>query len=119
MKTRTFGKFILGLLGTLCITTLASSQAQAAATWISCTPTQSMVYSNRVHVKCATAVNGIYYFAASTSDANFATRILTTANTGVVSGRTLNVLYDPADLSGSAIGCANSDCRLISAIGLK
>ena len=95
------------------------SVAQAAPTWISCTPVQSMSYSSRVHVKCSAAVSGISYFALSTSNADTAARAMTTINAAMVSGRGLSALYDPADLTGSSIGCANSDCRLIQAIGLK
>lgn len=98
---------------------LPMSQAVASPTWTSCTPVNSMSYANRVHVKCSAAVSGISYFAVSSSNADTANRAMSTINAAMVSGRNLNVLYDPADLSGSSIGCSNSDCRLIQAIGLK
>ncbi|MBI4510179.1 MAG: hypothetical protein HY698_11135 [Deltaproteobacteria bacterium] len=97
----------------------SAASASAAATWIQCTPQESMTYANRVHVKCATAVSGIRYFAVSTSNSSFAARVLSTVNSAVVAGRGLWVLYDPADLSGSSIGCQNSDCRLLQAVGIK
>lgn len=119
MKISAALSLTLATFGLFLASPVVTQEAQAAATWISCTPVQSMTYSSRVHVKCSAAVGGISYFAASTSNADNAARILSTVNAAVVSGRTLSVLYDPADLTGSSIGCANSDCRLIQAIGLK
>jgi hypothetical protein len=91
----------------------------SAATWISCTPIGVATYikSGRVHVQCAAAVNGIRFFAVSTSDAANAARVLSTITTAQVAGRTLTILYDPADLSGASIGCQTNDCRLILAVG--
>jgi len=91
----------------------------SAATWVSCTPIGVMTFtkSGRLHVQCAAAVNGIRFFAVATSDAANAARVLSTITTAQVAGRTLAILYDPADLSGASIGCQNSDCRLILAVG--
>jgi hypothetical protein len=119
MKTLSALKLSALSLGALVASIVAPEAAQASPTWISCTPVQSMAYSSRIHVKCSASVGGIYYFAASTSNADNAARMLSTINAGLVSGRTLSILYDPADLSGSSIGCSNSDCRLIQAVGIK
>ena len=64
-----------------------------------------------------TGIGGIFFFAVSTQDAQFAARVLSVITTAQVAGRTLTILYDPADLSGAAIGCQNNDCRLIRAVG--
>lgn len=105
----------------LCI--LVPQPANAAATFISCTPDQVMVFSSasggRLHVHCAASVGGISYFALSSSDQAAAARVLSVINSAIISGRTLTILYDPADLSGSAIGCQNTDCRLIMAVGFQ
>ncbi|MBI5030055.1 MAG: hypothetical protein HZB51_05975 [Chloroflexi bacterium] len=93
------------------------SQAPEAATWIFCTPVQIVTYSSRVHVQCQTAVGGISYFVVSTSDASKAARFLSVISTAQVAGRTLSILYDPADTSGTSIGCQSSDCRLMQAVG--
>ncbi len=74
---------------------------------------------NRVHVKCKSAVEGsISYFAVSTADADNAARILSVLITAYVQGqgKTLQILYDRDDLSGEAIGCLNSNCRLIGGV---
>ncbi|HEX5717509.1 MAG TPA: hypothetical protein VF179_15225 [Thermoanaerobaculia bacterium] len=94
--------------------------AEAAETWTSCTPVNVSVYSvgsKRIHVKCAQAVNGIRFFALSSSDSALMGRVLSLITSAQIGGRTLSILYDPADLSGQAWGCANSDCRILRAAG--
>lgn len=112
---------VVALLGLLITTSLLifvpSAPANAAATWISCVPVQVMNYRPRIHVKCAASVGGVIYFAASTTDSGFVARTLSVISTAQVAGRTLSILYDPADLSGASIGCQNNDCRLIQAAG--
>jgi hypothetical protein len=96
---------------------LSSTRAQAAETWVSCTPVSVVTYQVRVHVQCAAPVNGVLYFAVSTQDSAFAARVLSVIATAQVAGRSLSILYDPADLTGSAIGCQTNSCRLIRAVG--
>ncbi len=103
----------LALLGVL----LFSTTVPAAETWISCTPVRIMNYKERVHVNCAASIGGISYFAAPTQDSQFAARVLSVISTAQVAGRTLTILYDPADLGGVSIGCQTNDCRLIRAVG--
>lgn len=95
----------------------STSQVPATSTWISCTPDAVVAYTSRVHVHCTAAVGGISYFAVSTADPANAARILSILSTAEVAGRTLSILYDPADTSGAAIGCQTGDCRLIQAVG--
>jgi hypothetical protein len=89
----------------------------ATAVWTSCTPVGVVAYARRVHVQCSAPVSGVSYFAASTADPSNAARVLSLISTAQVAGRTLSILYDPADTSGTAIGCQASDCRLIQAVG--
>lgn len=90
--------------------------APAGQTWTSCTPAAVAVFPERIHVRCANSVGGgIIFFALSTQDASHAARMLSTLTTAHAMGRTLNILYDPADTSGTAIHCAESDCRLLVA----
>jgi hypothetical protein len=111
----------LGLIaaGLLVWTLVAIGSAQAASTWITCTPTESITGSQRIHVKCASAVGGIIFFALGVNDEAAAARALSVINTALVAGRGLTLLYDPADTNGTAIGCLASDCRMIQAIGIK
>lgn len=102
----------VGLLGSL---VLVGAPAYAAET--SCTPLNVVVFTNRVHIKCQESVGGISFFAASTADAAHVARVLSVISTATVAGRPVTVFYDPADTSGTAIGCAAVDCRLIQAVG--
>jgi hypothetical protein len=105
---------LLSLLGGL----VPVDRAEAAETWTSCTPVNVTVYSvgaKRIHVKCSQAVNGIRYFALSSNDTALMARVLSLITSAQVAGRTLSILFDPADLSGQAWGCANSDCRILRA----
>lgn len=104
--------FMMGV-GLVCAT--LGGQAEAAETWTACVPVEVATYQLRIHVRCAAAVGGISFFAASTQDAAYAARLLGVLTAAQVAGRTLNILFDPADLSGAAIGCAVNDCRLIRA----
>ena len=110
LAARTFCLFVLGMV-------LGSTRAQAAETFVSCTPVQIMTYQVRVHVKCAAAIGGVVFFAVSTQDSAHAARVLSVITAAQVAGRTPTILYDPADLSGAAIGCQTNDCRLIRAVG--
>jgi hypothetical protein len=107
----------LGVMAAGFLFALAPQAANAAPVDGFCTADQVMVWNNRVHVRCATPVGSIKYFAISTSDQAQAARVLSVINTALVAGRTLTIRHDPADLSGASIGCLTSDCRLIQAIG--
>jgi hypothetical protein len=91
----------------------------ASLTWFQCTPANVAVFDQRVHVKCtASTPGGIRYFAKATEDADAVARVLSLLSIALVTGRTLDIRYDPADTSGTAIGCQSNDCRLIVAVGL-
>jgi len=92
-------------------------QVEGAETWTACVPVEVATYQGRIHVRCAAAVGGINFLAASTQDAAYAARLLAVLTAAQVAGRTLNILFDPADQSGAAIGCGVNDCRLIRAAG--
>ena len=92
--------------------------ARGEQTWATCTPVETMLYHSRLHVRCAESVGGIYYFALASSDP-LAPLFLSVIETAHVAGRTIKVLYDPADLSGSSMSCDNSNCRLMIAVGFE
>jgi hypothetical protein len=110
-----------GSVATLTLVHSGSAVAASSATSqdISCVPVQVVVFTTapRMHVRCASAVGGIVYFAQSTSNSALASRVLAVLTTAQVAGRTLVIRYNPADTSGAAIGCLVSDCRLIQAVG--
>jgi hypothetical protein len=106
----------LAVIGLIVAVDLFGSGIAAAATIdISCTPVQVAVFTNapRLHVRCAASVGGINFFALSTANAPLAARVLSILTTAQVAGRTLGIRYDPADTSGTSIGCQANDCRLI------
>ncbi|GAB4263152.1 MAG: hypothetical protein Kow0080_01200 [Candidatus Promineifilaceae bacterium] len=99
---------------------LSGAADTAAAVWGNCTPYHVAVFSSRIHVRCQTAVNGILYFAFPTTNDAEAARILSLFTSAQVTGRLLQVLYDPADTTtGPAIGCGANDCRVITAVILN
>lgn len=89
-----------------------------AQQWVTCTPENVAVYSSRIHVKCTVPIAGIQWFALSTQNSSHAARILSILTAAHVTGRDLSILYDPADTSGTAIGCQANDCRLIVAAAI-
>ena len=79
-----------------------------------CAPSNVAVFTNRIHVRCATATDaGIRYFAVATSDSRHAARVLSLLLTAKASGQRVGVDYGLNDVSGVNIGCLASDCRLI------
>jgi len=109
---------LIAACAALAIGSLATP-AWASPTWITCTPVGTATFQGRVHVRCAASIGGVSFFAASTSDWTYAARILSIAESAQVGGRSLDILYDPADLSGASIGCLTADCRLIQGISLR
>ncbi len=95
-----------------------SPSAPNSESWTSCTPINVTAFNIRIHVECAAAVGGIRFFAASTDNPAHAARILSALSTAHVAGRTLDILYDPDDTSGTEFGCAEADCRTIIAVGI-
>ena len=89
--------------------------AQDLATTI-CTPSTVAEFPSRVHIRCTTAVSGILYFAVSTSNVNRAAHALALFSTALASGHDLRIYYDPANTSGTAIGCLAADCRLADGV---
>ena len=84
--------------------------------YTTCNPENVATYRTRVHIKCAVADNGIQYFAAPTSNSKHAARVLSLLLTAQAAGKQVSVLYDPADSSGTAYGCLESNCRPILAV---
>jgi hypothetical protein len=105
------------MMGVALACSVLGGSAQAAETWTACVPVDVAAFQSRIHVRCASSVGGISFFAASTQDAAHAARLLAVLTAAQIAGRTLNVLFEPADQSGAAIGCSVSDCRLIRAAG--
>lgn len=104
-------------------TASAPTKAPAAAgpsETAKCVPAEVAVFvkSPRIHVKCASPTNGILFFAVGTTDVALAQRVLTIMTEALVAKKALSIVYDSTDLSGSAIGCLNADCRLIVTISI-
>lgn len=109
MKTKSFI-----LLAGLAYGLLLNAPAANADTSFICTPTGVATFPQRVHVRCSAAQSGIAFFAYRSSDSTGAARNLSLASSALIAGRSLRIFYNPADLSGSSVGCNKSDCRLIT-----
>jgi hypothetical protein len=105
------------LLGSLIVA------GSASAATFTCTPVDVLVATNRIHIKCSTAVldgsSSIRWFAVSaTADVPFANRFLTIGTTALVAGRNVMFTWTAGDTSGTAFGCAAADCRKAAAVNL-
>jgi len=89
------------------------------ANFFLCTAQEVGIFpGSRIHVLCNPGDGAIAFFALSVGNPDTG-RVLSLAATAVAARRPLGITYDPNDLSGAAIGCANSNCRLIQFIGLE
>jgi hypothetical protein len=114
---RQWGRLI-SLASILGIGLLCNATAAATEVFTSCNPVGIRTYNDRVHVRCAESVAGIEFFAASTSDPAHTARVLSVITTAQVAGRTLDILYDPADDPSDELpGCLSHDCRILRAVG--
>ena len=98
---------------------IASSGPVLASNFFSCTAQEAAVFpGSRIHVLCNPADGQIAYFALSVGNPD-ASRVLSLAETAVAARLPLQIMYDPNDLSGAAIGCLTTNCRLIQGIFLE
>jgi hypothetical protein len=110
---------LIMLAGLTLMLVCPSTTSFAQEKWALCKPVETMSFSTRVHVKCEVPVDGVFlFFAVSTEDARFASRMLNLSMVGQVAEKTLSVLFDPNDQSGATFGCLAHDCRTARAIGL-
>jgi hypothetical protein len=91
--------------------------AVADQIWVSCKPVEAATYLERIHVKCASPIDSrFWYFAAPTTDARFAARVLSVIEGAQLGDKFLLVLIDPNDESGTAFGCLAAKSRRFAAI---
>jgi len=110
-------------------TTLAEPESPTALYWYQCNATNHIgLFTNRIHIYCtsttpvatAPSLPGISWFAFPTSpDSAAASRFMSLMQTGVIAGRTLWVLVDPNDTSGTSFSCGASDCRRIYGMEMR
>jgi len=95
-----------------------------------CTPVAISMYNQgspgRIHVECSTSVaigtNNIRFFAVPTiasADQNYASRVLSTYTTALISSRKLTISYTASDTSGASWGCGATDCRSAWAVSIR
>lgn len=99
--------------------TTAPTASAGQVTTIKCMPVQVSVSDKRVHVKCATGIGTIVYFAAATDDKGTSTNYLMIMLDAISGKKQLlvDVLMD--DLTGEPYGCKNADCRPIQAVSIE
>ncbi len=114
MIERTLFAAALWMLGIGLLQSLPARAASAA-----CTPTEVVVFSNRVHVRCFADRDGIRFFAVPTANEELAHRVETFGIAAIGFAKALHIEFDPRDeTSGPAFGCRPHDCRPIEAIGI-
>ena len=108
--------FIVALSVVFLIASGATYASAPALDFFNCTPASVATFTNRVHVRCSPAApGGISYFAAcTTTDSASASRFLSVFTTAKVTAKNLGIYYTASDTSGTACGCASSDCRLLT-----
>jgi len=88
--------------------------------WYYCKPIDVSVYPERIHVQCDKPTSGgIAFFAIPTASADPAhvARMLSVLLVARATGKTVGVLYNPADTSGTDFGCKAEDCRRLVSVG--
>lgn len=102
---------------------LAHPDVLATASVADCVPNMVASFATRVHVRCTASVtvgsDTVWYWAVSTSDQSEAARALSILLTAKALAKHVYIYYTGTDLSGAAIGCANSDCRLAWGVELR
>ena len=99
--------------------TVAGTAPADQVTTFKCQPVQISVSARRIHVKCATGIGKVVYFAAGTQDQDTANRYLTLLTTAMTARRQLVIDVVMSDLSGESFGCANADCRTIGGLAIE
>ena len=99
--------------------TMAGTAAANQVTTVRCQPTQVAVSSQRVHVKCATGVGKVVYFATPTQDQQTAMLYLSLLETAVTTRKQLVIDVVMSDTSGESFGCAAADCRTIGGMDIE
>ena len=91
---------------------ILGTSAANASVWATCKPSAVASFDTRFHIRCAVSVGAIAYFAIPAgANSDFYRASLAVANSALVTGKTIKVLYEPGDTSGAAFGCGASDCR--------
>jgi hypothetical protein len=108
---------VAGTIVGLCA--LNAFPAPALANFFLCTAQEAAIFpGSRIHVLCSPGDGAIAFFALSVANPD-TSRVFSLVEAAVAARRPLGITYDPSDLSGAAMGCLNSNCRLIQAIGLE
>lgn len=98
---------------------IASPGPVLAQNFFMCSAQEAAVIpGSRIHVLCNPGDGQIAFFALSVANPDVS-RVLSSAQTAVVARRPIQIMYNPNDLSGAAIGCLALNCRLIQGIFLE
>ena len=116
-RLNTVSRARLILVGSMVgVCALMASPAPASAKLFKCAARAVAVFpESRIHLRCAPGDGAIEFFAFSITHPD-SSRVLSLAATAVAARRAINVNYNENDLSGTAIGCLNTDCRLIGSV---
>jgi hypothetical protein len=101
--------------------------ASAHPNMVTCRVKGVATFLERIHIQCAAPDPHDYiairdwgdlrYFALPTNVSSaqdaFANRVLTLANTAILTGHGVQILFDWRDLTAASYGCQVNDCRQI------
>ena len=98
-----------------------STACYSAEKWGTCTVQDVMVWDKaRLHIRCATAVDGYTFFAVPWSNTEFLSQALSIASAAIAYNKTIDVVYNPSDTtSGPTFNCDSIDCRPLIAIKIN
>ena len=93
----------------------------AAEKWGTCTLQDVMVWNkDRLHIRCAPAIEGYTFFAVPWSNTEFLNQVLSVATAAIAYNKTVNVLHNPSDTTtGPTFGCDAKSCRPLIAIAFN
>jgi hypothetical protein len=101
-------------------------QAWAVPVVHTCKPVSIAVYpGSRIHIQCdiaSTSTPPITYFAlpnVTSDDVQRANQAIAVASTAQTSGKSIGILFDDVDTSGTTFGCGANNCRKIQGIFLN
>lgn len=97
-----------------------------APIWVTCTPVEVAEFDiinnpstgpdSRIHVMCKETYAWGRYFGLPPWKPALASGLIEMATEAMYRGKSMQVLYDPDDLTGPSFGCSRSNCRPLKGV---
>lgn len=122
MKKSKIGSLSLMCIATVFCAGIFAFPRIAKADTFSCSPTDVIELSNRIHVRCSNSItlgsDTVKYLSINLSDESKCARFISMANTALLSGNSFYVGVSPTSETNVS-GCAANDCRTPYFFGVK